>query len=85
MPNQTINHKGQTLVWCRDKQNTWKTELEEEKTPDTLAGLVVDLDTKDKRIRFYDPWEDRWTDGKPDGGKIVLLNFRRALVVTVKS
>jgi hypothetical protein len=80
-----LKGKTQTLIWCRDKQNTWKTELEEDKAPETLVGLAIDLDAKDKRIRFYDPWENRWTDGKADGGKIVLPTFRRSLVVAVKS
>ena len=72
-----------TLVWCRDKLNTWKTELEEEKEPELLTGLTVNLDARNKRVRFYDPWENRWTDGKADGEKIVLPSFRRSLVVEI--
>jgi len=72
-----------TLIWCRDKMNTWKTELEEDKVPETLSGLAVDLDARGKRVQFYDPWQNRWTDGKANGEKIVLPNFRRSLVVTV--
>ena len=72
-----------TLVWCRDKQNTWKTELEEEKAPETLTGCAVALDAKGKRIRFYDPWENRWTDGRQSGTSVVLPDFRRSLVVAI--
>ena len=78
-----LKGKTKTLVWCRDKQNTWKTELEEEKEPETLTGLAVALDTGGKQIRFYDPWENRWSDGKRNGTTIVLPNFRRSLVAAV--
>ena len=78
-----LEGKTKTLVWCRDKRNTWKTELEEEKAPETLTGLAINLDTKNKRVRFYDPWENRWMDGIAVGGKITLPNFRRSLVVEI--
>ena len=72
-----------TLVWCRDKQNTWREELEEEKAPELLARLAVGLDVEGKRIRFYDPWEDRWTEGTQRGATIVLPDFRRSLVISI--
>jgi len=78
-----LKGKTKTMVWSRDKQNTWKTELEEEKEPETLTDLILDLGTKGQRVRFYDPWENRWMDGKADDGKIVLPSFRRSLVVKI--
>ena len=78
-----LKGKTKTMVWLRDKENTWKTELEEEKAPETLTGLAVALESKGKRVRFYDPWENRWTDGKVNGEKIVLPSFRRSLVVAI--
>ena len=78
-----LKGKTKTLVWCRDKQNTWKTELEKDKSPEMLTRLDVRLAVQDKRVRFYDPWENRWTDGKADDNKIVLPNFRRSLVIAL--
>ena len=78
-----LEGKTKTLVWCRDKLNTWKTELDEEKPPETLTDLTIDLDAKGKRVRFYDPWENRRTDGKADNGKIVLPGFCRSLVIEI--
>jgi hypothetical protein len=72
-----------TLIWCRDKQNTWQTELAEGKTPQTLKGIDIDWDAKDQRIRFYDPWENRWTNGKQNGTSLVLPDFRRSLVISL--
>ncbi len=78
-----LKGKTNTLLWCRDKQNTWKTELEDETEPETLKGLDIALDAKGKRVRFYDPWENRWTDGQSNGETIVLPSFRRSLVVAI--
>ena len=72
-----------TLAWCRDKQNTWKTELEEEKEPEMLTNLTVGLDAGGKRLRFYDPWENRWAEGRPARATITLPTFRRSLVIAV--
>ncbi|MCL2709855.1 MAG: hypothetical protein FWE95_03145, partial [Planctomycetaceae bacterium] len=77
-----LKGKTKTMVWCRDKQNTWKTELEEEKEPEVLADLSIGLDTEGKRVRFYDPWENRWTE-RPAGQALRLPSFRRSLVVSV--
>lgn len=79
-----LKGKTKTLVWCRDKQNTWKTELEEGHAPEMLTGLTVTLDAGNQRIRFYDPWEHRWTDGRRNGAAIVLPDFRRSLVVSLE-
>jgi hypothetical protein len=79
-----LKGKMNTLIWCRDKQNTWKTELEEEKEPETISGMLLAVAAKGKTVRFYDPWENRWTNGKVKAGKIVLPDFRRSLVVSIK-
>ena len=77
-----LRGKTKTLVWCRDKQSTWKTELEEDKAPETLTNLTIALDTGGKRVRFYDPWENRWGTGR-GGTSIALPDFRRSLVVSI--
>ena len=32
-----------TILWCRDRQNTWQTELAEGKPPETLGRFGIDL------------------------------------------
>lgn len=73
------------LAWCRDSQNTWKTELAEGKAPELLKDQVITLppDIAAKQsvsVRFYDPWMDTWTEGKIEGGKLSVPAFRRSIV-----
>ncbi|MBN2133257.1 MAG: cellulase family glycosylhydrolase [Sedimentisphaerales bacterium] len=77
------------LAWCRDKQNTWRTELAEGKAPERLAGLSVlvpqEAMTKGNSIaRFYDPWTDRWREGKADGRSVSLPPFARSIVLRLE-
>ncbi len=74
-----------TLLWCRDRRNTWRSELEEEQSPEKLDGIEIETNISGKRIRIYDPWENRWTEEKRNGTKIVLPSFVRSVVVEVQS
>lgn len=81
-----LKGKRTLLAWCRDPQNTWKTELAEGKPPRTVREAVLDLAAagplgKDAAVSVYDPWTDRWTALKQDGGKVRLPEFSRSLVV----
>ena len=70
------------LAWCRDKENTWTSELRDGVPPETLEGLEVDLPMPPAaRVRTYDPWTDEWAEATPRGGRIVLPAFRRSIVV----
>jgi hypothetical protein len=82
--------KGRTcfLAWCRDRRNTWLTEIQEGQPPEMVHGSTVDvrdcgLALFSARIRLYDPWTDRWTGGKVTGGTIALPDFRRSLVLRI--
>ena len=73
------------IAWCRDSQNTWKTELAEGKAPELLKDQVITLpqDVAPKQtlaVRFYDPWSDTWSAGKLEGGKLSLPPFQRSVV-----
>ena len=73
------------IAWCRDSQNTWKTELAEGKAPELLKDQVITLpqDVAAKQpvsVRFYDPWTDTWTEGKVEDGKLFLPPFTRSIV-----
>jgi hypothetical protein len=79
-----LKGKSKTLIWCRDRQNTWRSELEEGKAPETVAGLEINLETAaGKKINVYDPWKDQWTETKTSGSKIVVPSFRRSVVVVI--
>ena len=74
------------LLWCRDKQNTWQTELQNRQPPEVLRGLTLDLtglwsDRDVSSIQAYDPWQDRWTALKMDGKIAPLPSFSRSLVL----
>lgn len=73
------------IAWCRDSQNTWKSELAEGKAPEVLKdeSLVLPPDTVSKQVatvRVYDPWADTWLPGQVREGKLSLPPFARSLV-----
>jgi len=78
------------LAWCRDKENTWRTELAEGKPPERLMGVAVDLPTdlippgNSGRVRLYDPWTNTWSEGRLQGGRVVLPSFSRSIVLRVE-
>ncbi|MFH1719722.1 MAG: family 16 glycosylhydrolase [Planctomycetota bacterium] len=77
------------LAWCRDRQNTWQTELAEGKPPATLANAVVSLpdigeNLNQAAISFYDPWSDRWVQGTVEQNSISLPDFTRSLIVKLR-
>ncbi|MGE5294422.1 MAG: cellulase family glycosylhydrolase [Solirubrobacterales bacterium] len=77
------------IAWCRDKENTWQTELAEGRPPERLAGLSVELPADllpegASRIRVYDLWANEWSDGRLDGGRLSLPPFTRSLVFRIE-
>jgi hypothetical protein len=76
-----------TLIWCRDKHNTWQTELAEEKPPEILRGLLLPLPKewkleKANSIRCYDPWTDRWQEIELTN-PLRFPDFQRSLVIHI--
>jgi hypothetical protein len=80
-----LKGKRTTLVWCRDKESWWKTELEEGRAPEELKDLVLNLGTdvslSGRAVRTYDPWAKRWADAKVENGGVQLPAFSRSIVV----
>jgi hypothetical protein len=77
------------LAWCRDSQNTWRTELAEGNAPELLKDQSIALpqDTASKRsapVRIYDPWTNTWSQGKAEAGKLFLPPFTRSIVFRVE-
>jgi hypothetical protein len=82
--------RGQSmlLVWCRDAQNTWQSELAQGQAPQPARGATVDLapalgGASPRSASAYDPWEDRRTDLRLNGTRATLPDFSRSLVVKV--
>jgi hypothetical protein len=80
-----LKGKRTTLVWCRDKENGWKTELEEGRAPEELKDLVLnlgkDVSLAGRAVRTYDPWAKRWADARVENGAVQLPAFSRSIVV----
>jgi hypothetical protein len=66
-----------TLMWCRDKLNTWESELVRGEAPQTVSGEKLPFACK---FKCYLPWENRWTDVTRGN---VLPDFTRSIVVKV--
>ena len=80
--------KGQhtVLLWCRDSQNDWRSELADGKTPETLDGVKLELSEaltglKADGVRIFDPWKDQWSAAKLSGATVALPPFSRSLVI----
>ena len=78
-----------TLVWCRDKQNTWTTELAKGKQPETIFDAVIPVGnfrstSNEATVDFYDPWSNRWTRGTVEHSRLSLPEFSRSLVIRMR-
>jgi len=69
-----------TLLWCRDKENTWRSELEQGKAPETLRGVVLKVEGA-RSVRVLDPWTGKWTTVKVRQGRVTLPDFSRSVVL----
>lgn len=83
--------RGRTtlLLWARDPENTWRTELEQRVAPRQLAGLAIDLGGTPgaaplpATVDVYNPWTGVWTQGNTRGAAVLLPAFSRAVVVRI--
>ncbi len=78
-----------TLLWLRDKNNTWRSEFEDKYPPQDILDGELDLnilgiDLPDGDIRIYDPWRDEWSDTTIKDDKIRLPDFKRSLVLRME-
>jgi hypothetical protein len=85
-----LRGKRTIMVWLRDEQNTWKSELEEGIAPRLFYGVELDLARfglgfSEKRVEIFDPWRNSWEEGRVRDQKIMLPEFSRSLVIRAKS
>lgn len=76
------------LMWLRDKQNNWKTELEEGIPPNSVIldeeDLIELLPANYASFQIYDPWQDTWTETMTSTRLPESVNFKRSLVLKIK-
>jgi hypothetical protein len=78
-----------SLIWLRDKNNNWQSELRDGIAPEVISGYRFDtagtgLPSLPGDVEVYDPWLDKWYNIKPEGSVMVLPDFRRSLVIRLK-
>jgi len=72
----------QILLWIRDGATTWQTELVNSQPARTVRGAALPLTSSPvKRVQFYNPWTNQWTNGQSSGKAIMLPDFTRSVVV----
>ncbi|MBR9999993.1 MAG: hypothetical protein KFF73_13530 [Cyclobacteriaceae bacterium] len=84
-----LKGKVSTLIWIRDKNNTWRSELEAGLPPQTIRGAFIGLDelkidAMPGTIRIYDPWKDRWSETELEENRILFPDFKRSLVLKMQ-
>jgi hypothetical protein len=82
--------KGKTtLIWCRDRENTWQSELEEGQPPrsvkESLDLAACGSGSGGLKVRAYDPWQAKWSELVIRNTTCDLPEFDRSLVLVVRS
>ncbi|UCC98949.1 MAG: cellulase family glycosylhydrolase [Phycisphaerales bacterium] len=84
-----LEGKHTLLAWCRDRQNTWRTELAEGTPPSSVTSVVVSLpgmtnQLNQSTVSFYNPWLNQWSKGQAEGNSIALPAFTRSVVIKMR-
>jgi hypothetical protein len=85
----TLKGNKTKLIWIRDKNNTWQTELRDGIPPELISGQKLDLnpvgiDGQSGIIEIFDPWQDKWLTAMTEGSIVKLPDFKRSLVVRIR-
>ena len=86
-----LSGKSRTVLWGRDKQNTWDSELERENPPLLRSGMPLKLltitDRPITKVEYFLPWaSDGAATGElvPDEASVVTLpDFERSIILTL--
>jgi hypothetical protein len=76
------------LVWCRDSESSWDSELVKGLAPDIMKGITFDLSNivekySIKQVTAYNPWDNKWSEANKDS-LIKLPDFKRSIVVKIE-
>jgi hypothetical protein len=85
----TLKGIKNTLIWIRDKTNTWRSELEEGIPPGLIGNASIDANVLNisqpvRQIKVYDPWKDKWSGTVIVNNRIPLPDFERSLVLRIE-
>jgi hypothetical protein len=81
-----LTGKKTTLVWIRDKNSNWKTELEENTAPSVIKEAVfVNKQSKKtyRSVAVYDPWTNQHTPLKSKDQNLQLPPFKRSVILRI--
>lgn len=83
-----LKGKNQTMIWCRNAENNWKTEFLQNITPTLKTDFLISLEeigrTNAHTAKVYDPWKDEWTTVAIKDGIVSIPPFLRSMVVVIK-
>lgn len=87
--NYALVGRNTILVWCRDAENTWISELQNgiapaERTDLSLPASSLVRNPPDWRVSYYDPWKDTWQEPTVAEESLRLPPFRRSIVVRLE-
>eukprot|EP00831_Metopus_contortus_P023830 TRINITY_DN20939_c0_g1_i1.p1 TRINITY_DN20939_c0_g1~~TRINITY_DN20939_c0_g1_i1.p1 ORF type:complete len:459 (-),score=76.61 TRINITY_DN20939_c0_g1_i1:10-1386(-) len=79
-----LKGRNHTLVWCRDMNNTWHSELEQGHMPKNISGTLLDIDCAETDgVDWYSPWTGLSNVAERCGQLIKLPDFERSLVLKI--
>jgi hypothetical protein len=81
-----LRGRNLTLLWLRDSQSNWYTELEQGTPANLLENIRLDLaalglGNRIASISCYDPWQNRWTNPDSNAQLLELPPFRRSIAI----
>lgn len=85
-----LKGRNVSMAFCRDKANTWRSELADQESPRTIRNARVDLSglvssaSKNLTVEIYNPWTNTRSESTIDRGTVILPDFSRSIVVTVR-
>jgi hypothetical protein len=80
-----LRGKKKTLIWVKDLKSNWLEELENEKLPRWVTNVKMRAGLKAKRLRFYNPWTQKWVNAGVNKSVIELPTFKRSLVISFEN
>ncbi|WP_414617466.1 cellulase family glycosylhydrolase [Dyadobacter sp. 32] len=80
-----LKGKNTILIWVKDRDNTWHSELVKGIKPEVLSGILLKLpfEINTGQITFYDPWKDKNVSLSATDKTIALPEFERSGIVRI--
>ena len=84
-----LKGKKTILLWARDAQSDWRSELERGEKPRKLCAISLPISklpggVKPLSVSYYDPWTEASGKLKQNSGRIDLPEFSRSIVLRME-